>query len=481
MKPATRREFLKAAGRAAASAPLFSMLPGCSAVHPKPAAKTSRPNILFIITDDQRFDTITALGNKYVLTPNIDRLVHNGTTLTNACIMGSNSGAVCMPSRAMLMSGKHLFQLADKGRTIPPEHIMLPQTLRQAGYRTFATGKWHNGKATFARAFTNGANIFFGGMSDHYNVPIFDFDPTGAYPNQSRYKKQGKHSSELFTDAAVDFLQACNNSKPFFAYVSYTAPHDPRTAPKKYRDMYKENEMPLPANFMAEHPFDNGEMRIRDEKLAPWPRTPEEIRRHLADYYAMITHVDAQIGRVLQALEQTGQADNTIIVFTADNGLAVGRHGLMGKQNLYDHSVHVPLIICAPGLGKGKRLDALCYIHDLYPTLCELVGLKAPESVETRSLVPVLTGTRLHHRSSLFFAYKDYQRAVRDHRYKLIEYSVQGKRHTRLFDLQTDPLELRDLSDNTDYTPHLHRLRDIMRRWKNNLGDTGSFWQEFQA
>jgi arylsulfatase A-like enzyme len=153
----------------------------------------------------------------------------------------------------------------------------------------------------------------------------------------------------------------------------------------------------------------------------------------------------------------------------------------MGKQNLYDHSVHVPLIICAPGLGKGKRLDALCYIHDLYPTLCELVGLKVPDSVETKSLVPVLTGARPQHRSNLFFAYKNYQRAVRDQRYKLIEYSVQGKRHTRLFDLQTDPSELRDLSDNTDYTPHLHRLRDIMLRWKDNLGDTSSFWQEFQV
>jgi arylsulfatase A-like enzyme len=434
-----------------------------------------RPNILFFFTDDQRFDTIRALGNNEIITPNMDSLVRTGATFTHAYIMGSMSGAVCMPSRAMLMSGKNLFDLVNKGGTIPPEHPMLPEVLRQAGYVTFATGKWHNGRQAYARCFTRGANIFFGGMSDHYRVPVNDFDPTGRYPKESRRRREGKHSSELFSDAAIDFLRTYRGDKPFFVYVSYTAPHDPRTASREYHDMYDPDKIALPASFMPEHPFDNGEMRIRDEKLAAWPRTPQEIRRHIADYYAMITHVDAQIGRVLQALKQTGRANNTIIVFSADNGLAVGRHGLLGKQNLYEHSVHVPLIISGPAIPTGRKRHGLCYIHDLYPTLCELAGVPVPRSVETGSLVPMLKGTKSKIRATQFFAYKDIHRAVRGDRYKLIQYSVKGTRTTQLFDLQTDPAELKNLARDPKYAEHLYRLHAELLRWRDTLGDTASF------
>jgi len=238
--------------------------------------------------------------------------------------------------------------------------------------------------------------------------------------------------------------------------------------------MYEPARIALAQNVMAEHPFDNGEMQIRDEKLAAWPRTPEEIRRHIADYYAMITHVDAQIERVLGALEETGESGNTIIVFSADNGLAVGRHGLMGKQNLYEHSVHVPLIIFGPGIPRGKRRDGLCYVHDVYPTLCELAGVTVPASVRSKSLVPMLRGNK-EVRNSLFFAYKDIQRGLRDERYKLIEYLVKGKRHTQLFDLQKDPWELKNLADDSRYTQRLRQLRKKLQAWKAELGDSSKF------
>jgi len=467
-------------GLAAASGGGFSLLVNCSDVNGKVTIKARIPNILFLFSDDQRFDTIRALGNEEIITPNMDELVRGGTTFTNAYIMGSMSGAVCMPSRAMLLSGKHLFSLTDSGKTIPPEHVMLPEVLREAGYVTFGTGKWHNEREPFARCFTAGGNIFFGGMSDHYRVPVNDFDATGKYPKENRRRQEGKHSSELFSDAAVEFLRGYKKDKPFFVYVSYTAPHDPRTAPKKYHDMYDPAKIPLPKSFMPEHPFDNGQMQIRDEKLAAWPRTAEEIRRHIADYYAMITHVDAQIGRVLEALKETGQAENTIIVFSGDNGLAVGRHGLLGKQNLYEHSVHVPLIMCGPGIAKGEQRDGLCYVHDIYPTLCELVGARVPASVESRSLVPLMK-RREKVRDTLFFAYKDIQRGVRDKRYKLIEYSVKGRRHTQLFDLQTDPWELSNLPASAKYAEDLDRLRRELVRWRDELGDKSPFWEGYQT
>jgi len=469
------------------------------------ATGSKRPNILFFFTDDQRFDTINALGNRQIITPTLDALVREGTVFTNAYIMGGTSGAVCMPSRAMLMTGRTLFRLQEQGQNIPPEHVMLPELLRQAGYSTFGTGKWHNGTESYARGFSDGAEIFFGGMEDHWNVPACDFDPTGKYPapRERSMKKEiqgakdirlqeiydhiaaGTHSSELFCDAAIDFLHRYETANPFFMYVSFMAPHDPRIMPAGYLRMYDANNIDTPENFLPEHPFDNGALRIRDELLAAWPRRPEEIRRHIADYYAMITHVDAQIGRVLAALKQSGQTDNTIVVFAGDNGLALGRHGLMGKQSMYEHSVHVPLIMSGPGVPKNKKRAAFCYLLDIFPTLCELIGLAIPDSVDGQSLAPLMQDDNRQSRETLLFAYIDCQRSVRDERFKLIEYAVEGKRTTQLFDLQEDPLETNNLAGKAGYAEQLSRLRKELRRWPSELGDTQefgkTFWNSYDA
>jgi arylsulfatase A-like enzyme len=213
----------------------------------------SKPNILFFFTDDQRFDTISALGNPTIITPNIDKLVARGVSFRNAYIMGGTCGAVCMPSRAMLMTGRTLFHIEGEGQGIPGEHVLLGEALRQAGYTTFGTGKWHNGPASYARSFSAGAEIFFGGMHDHWNIPACDFDPSGEYkgnpfcPNsgfsnevktrRGDHTKAGKHSSELFADAAIAFLQQDKQNQPWFMYLSFMAPHDPRTMPEKFLKM----------------------------------------------------------------------------------------------------------------------------------------------------------------------------------------------------------------------------------------------------
>jgi arylsulfatase A-like enzyme len=141
----------------------------------------------------------------------------------------------------------------------------------------------------------------------------------------------------------VTFLRSRKDKEqPFFAYVTFQTPHDPKQCPDAYKKRYLEADLPLPEAYKPEHPFDNGMLKIRDEKLAKFPRGKDEIRRHVAEYYAMITHTDDQIGKILKALDETGKRNNTIIVFAADNGLAVGKHGLMGKQNCYEHSLHFP-------------------------------------------------------------------------------------------------------------------------------------------
>ncbi len=421
------------------------------------------PNILVLFTDDQRFDTIGALNCPEISTPNMDRLVRDGTSFTRAHIMGSNSGAVCIPSRAMLMTGASLFHLENNGSSIPEGQVTLPEVLRRNGYRTFFTGKWHSSKAAFARGFTDGGRIFFGGMSNHLKVPVFDFNPSGEYPNENRYLGN-EFSSEMFSDDAIEFIENCPAEKPFFACLSYTAPHDPRMAPDAYTDLYPPGSISLPGNFMPEHPFDNGEMRIRDEALAPWPRTPGIVLQHLADYYAMISHVDAQIGRVLDALERSGRADDTCIIFTGDNGLAVGSHGLLGKQNLYDHSVRIPLVISGPGIRRGVRADGLCYLHDIFPTVCDLIDLPVPGSVESSSLAPLLKRRRARVRDSVFFAYKTFQRGVRtDDDWKLILYNVNGRRTTQLFNLADDPLEINNLAGDGEHSNRISELTQLLR------------------
>ena len=427
------------------------------------AASAKQPNILFLFSDDQRADTIAALGNGHIRTPNLDRLVQRGTAFTRAYCMGAMHGAVCVPSRAMLMTGRTLFRVDEKleGQGTWPEQFAA------AGYTTFISGKWHNGAASVARMFQGGKAIFLGGMTDPYKAVVQDITAAHVLGNKHTVEK---HTVETFADCAVGFLREQKAApRPWLCYVPFNAPHDPRVAPPAFHEPYNAAKPPLPANFLPEHPFDNGEMRVRDEKLAPWPRTPEVVRQHLADYYAAITFLDAQIGRVLDTLHETGAEENTIVVFSSDHGLAIGSHGLMGKQNLYEHSMRAPLLLAGPGIPAAKRSDALCYLLDIFPTLGALASVPAPDGSEGLSLAPVLAGTQPAVRDAIFTAYMKVQRAVRDDRWKLIVYPVAGR--TQLFDLRDDPHELRDLSADPAHEPEVKRMRALLEEQQAKVGD----------
>lgn len=465
MEKYNRRKFLKTVGYGTAA------LATTGLVQSNCSSTKNRPNILILFTDDQRFNTIHALNCPEIHTPNMDKLVQNGVSFTRAHIMGGTSGAVCMPSRAMLLTGKTLFHLNNRGANIPDEHIMFPELFRKAGYKTFGTGKWHNSRQAYARCFTHGGKIFFGGMSNHLEVPVYDFDPTGKYEKEDQYIGK-KFSSNLFSDAAIQFLENDADENPFLMYISYTAPHDPRMAPKEYADMYNPEKIPVQNNFMPQHPFDNGEMTVRDEMLAPFPRTKEIVQEHIAAYYAMITHLDAQIGRILDALERSGKAENTVIVFAGDNGLALGNHGLMGKQNLYDHSVRVPLVISGPGIPRGAQTETLCYLSDIYPTLCQFTGFEKPGSVEGKSLVPALQNNQAKIHDSVFLAYTKIHRGVRrNDNWKLIKYNVHGEQRTQLFNLNDDPDELKNLADQSEFRSQQAELTDLLFNYMTELGD----------
>jgi arylsulfatase A-like enzyme len=274
---------------------------------------------------------------------------------------------------------------------------------------------------------------------------------------------------EHVADAAIDFLGRRDKARPFFMYVAGPEPHDPRVAPKEWLDRYDADEIPLPPNFLPYHPFDNGELLIRDEQLAGWPRTEREIRGHLRDYYAVISHMDGQYGRILRALKDCGDYENTIIVFSSDQGIAIGSHGLMGKQNLYEHSMGVPLIISGPRIPRGRRVDAFAYLFDVFPTLCELVGAPAPAGVEGKSLAGVLRGEREGVRDTVFLAYRDVQRAVRRGAWKLIRYPQVDK--TQLFNLDNDPYEMNDLAGDARQAARVKELMGAMREQQELYGD----------
>jgi len=444
-----------------------------------------KPNVLLFFTDDQRFDTIRALGNDAIHTPNLDELVERGTCFTHAHIPGGTSAAVCMPSRAMLHTGRTLFHLDREGQAIPEEHTTLGECFRSSGYDTFGTGKWHNGKSAFARSFSSGDEIFFGGMQDHWNVPAHRFDPEGRYEGHSPYVANpfasnhvaycdhinaGKHSTELFVDASINFLQNRKADNPFLMYVSLMAPHDPRTMPKKFLDLYDPEQIDLPENFAPQHEIDTGALDIRDELLAEFPRKPDEIKRHIAEYYAMITYLDDALGRLISALKEAGEFENTIIVFAGDNGLALGQHGLMGKQSLYDHSVRVPLIMAGPNIPSGETKSSLVYLLDIFPTLTELCGLPLPESVEGKSLVPVLKGDDESARSSLYLAYGDSIRGVTKNHFKLIEYACGD---TQLFSLGEDPLEVQNLAEERNWRVELSAMRQLLKDLSAEWDDRG--------
>jgi arylsulfatase A-like enzyme len=434
-----------------------------SAIAAADAPKASRPNILFLFADDQRADTIGAWGNPHIRTPNLDRLVARGTSFRNNYCFGSNSGAVCVPSRAMLMTGKTWFDVKPnlEGATT------LPEALRAAGYATFAAGKWHNGEPAFVRAFPDGKSIFFGGMNDHTRVAIADVSG-GEVVNR---RTAGKFSSEEFADAAIEFLGRRQGEKPFFCYVAFTAPHDPRNPPERYREAYYKSRPPLPLNFRPLPAFNNGITKnVRDENLAPYPRTREAIGDQLCEYYGLVTHLDEQIGRIIEALEKSGRAKDTIIVFAADHGLALGSHGLLGKQSLYEHSMKCPLLIAGPGVPSGRMIRSFTYLFDLFPTLCELAGAKAPSGLAGESLRPLWSGEKRTIRESVFLPFAGLMRAVRDERWKLIVYPPIG--HRELFDLRNDPHEMNDLAPAPANAATVARLAALVNEWQKKVGDS---------
>ena len=452
------------------------------AIHSCREKKKEKPNILFIFSDDQAFNTINALGNEEIQTPNLDNMVREGTCFTHAYNMGAWHGAVCVASRTMLVTGEFLWHARESESNLDSlagENHLWSQMLSEQGYDTYFSGKWHV-KVDADSVFDHTRHIrpgMPGTVPEAYNRPIKGQEPQWSPYDKSLggYWKGGKHWSEVLGDDAEDFMQqASEDEDPFFMYLAFNAPHDPRQSPKKYVDMYPREEIKVPENFIPEYPFKeeigSGE-DLRDERLAPFPRTEYAVKTHRQEYYAIISHMDRQIGRILKALEESGKADNTYIFFTADHGLAVGRHGLMGKQNIYDHSVRAPLIVIGPDIPKDEKLDMNVYLQDIMPTTLNLAGMEKPEYVEFSSLLPYIRGKRnASVYDNIYGGYRDLQRMIRDDEYKLIAYPEAEE--LRLYNVKNDPLEMNDLADDPEQEERIKEMFHELENLSTQMGDT---------
>ena len=408
----------------------------------------SRPNILFILTDDQSPETLSCYGPTPCHTPHLDRLAREGMILHDAHHMGSWSGAVCLPSRTMIMTGRTVWRIpgaSGPGLTQPrgfrneAANQSLPAVFNRAGYDTFRTCK--NGNS-------------FKEANELFTV------------SKTATKRKGtlEGGSEWHGDQVMQYLkerERTQDKDPFLIYFGFSHPHDPRHATPELAEKYgARNEGPpeqplpqtpeLPLNYLPEHPFHHGHPGLRDETKVQGVLTRRDVgtvRNELGREYACIENIDRQIGRVLEQLESMGELENTYIIFTADHGIAVGRHGLMGKQNLYEHTWRVPFIVRGPGIKPGSQASGYIYLLDLLPTLCDFAGIEPPQSVEGKSIRPVLEGKVDRVREVLYGVYaggtKPGMRSIKSNGWKLIQYDVlDGEvQETQLFDLRNNPRE----------------------------------------
>ena len=471
-------------------------------------AEQKRPNILFIIADDQSpFELKTYNSESSLDTPVIDRLAAGGLVFDRAYHMGSFSGAVCSPSRHMVMSGRTIWHLGGKGKKGKGKNSAMDAlaensmaaVFNRAGYDTMRTCKKGN---SFARA-----NAQF--------TVVKDATKRGG---------DAESGSAWHAQQVLDYLGERESNKdadPFLIYYGFSHPHDPRTGRenllKKYASVnhgdksappiLNSNAPALPGNYLPAHPFPHGHPGLRDEVNVPgvWERRDEAtMRNELGRQYACSENIDIQIGRILKKLEAMGELENTYIIYTSDHGMAIGRHGLQGKQNLYEHTWRVPFIVSGPGI-KPARVPGNIYLLDVLGTLCDLAGVDAPEGIESKSFRPLLEGKKEIVRDVLYGVYcggsKPGMRSVRKGDWKLIKYdTLDGKVHeTQLFNLKENPHEFLkehhlpavtalsgakpeahqvDLAEDPKYAKKLAEMEALLLAEMKRLGDPYRLWNQ---
>ena len=460
-----RRNFLKATGWTAAAI----LMPGCFSCR-TPGRK---PNILFLLVDDQRNDTLGCAGHPIIKTPEIDSLAAGGVRFRNAFVTTS----ICAASRASILTGlferthRYTFGTPPLSRAHMAESY--PALLRAAGYRTGFIGKYG------VRTEGEPESAMFDFFKPHGGDPYFKEQPDGSL----------RHETEVAGDRAVEFLEGNPEEQPFCLSISFNASHaadwdleNHFPWPKAVDGMYEDEEIPAPRlsdpAIFANHPEFLKTSMNRKRYFWRWD-TPEKYQRNIKAYFRMLSGIDRVIGRIRRELEQQGLADNTVIIFTADNGYYMGDRGFAGKWSHYEQSLRVPLIVYDPRLPKEKQgavRDEMALNIDLPATMLQMAGVEVPERYQGLSISPLLRGTGVQEWREDFFCEHlmdnpDIPKweGVRGERYVYARYFEQDPVFEFLHDLETDPDQLVNLAVDPGYSEILLAMRKRSDELKKSL------------
>ncbi len=454
-----RRTFLK--GTLAASAALG--VQESNAAQETTRASADRPNIIFLLTDDQHWRAMGCAGNPVIVTPNMDRLAAEGVMFRNHFVTTS----ICNVSRATIFTGLYLgtHQILNFDQDLTPEleAISYPWLMRDAGYHVGFVGKYGVGN----------------------NLPAEAFDYWEGFPGQNVYfhRVDGKwrHLTEMLGDSSVRCIRTAPADRPLCLSVSFKAPHvidhlpDPFQPDPKYDDLYKDATIPLPETYSDEYLARMPEfLRQSINATRSWRIDNEErFQESVKKYYRTLTGVDDQIGRIRAALRETDRDGHTVIILTSDNGYFLGEHHFEGKWLMYEESVRTPMIIADPRLPAerhGVTVDAMTLNIDCSPTILDLASVSIPPAAQGRSLIPFLDrGTPADWRKDWFYEHLfDYptlvkSEGIRGERWKYIRYLESDPLYEELFDLDRDPREIRNLALASEYGDKLYEMRKRYR------------------
>jgi arylsulfatase A-like enzyme len=429
---------------------------------PAPAAEDAakRPNIVFLLADDLRWNALGCMGDAIIRTPHVDALAARGTLFRNHFVTTS----ICSVSRASIFAGQYArrHQINDFATPFTPAAFAqtYPALLRAAGYRTGFIGKYGVGNT----------------------MPEKEFDYWRGFPGQGRFfeKDDPVHLTKKMGDQALEFLQTGDGAKPFCLSISFKAPHAQDNAPREYppdpRDekLYAETTIPVPKTATAKFFQALPEFVQKSEGHIRWQRrfdTPERYQQIVRDYYRLITGVDREVGRLVAALRERQLDGNTLIVFTSDNGYFLGERGMADKWLMYEESIRVPLVVYDPRLPeneRGRKVGAMTLNIDLAPTLLDYAGLAISAAMQGRSLRPFIRGEQPPWRTDWFYEHHTLparippSEGVRTERWKYFRWMAVEPAVEELYDLQADPLEEHNLARRPEHQKTLTALRE---RW----------------
>ena len=458
MQNLSRRQFLSLAARGVAAMPLA----GCQSELARFARPAKHPNIVFLLTDDHRWDALGCAGNPNIYTPNIDDMAKNGVRFTNAFVTTS----ICASSRASIFSAEWLSRhgINDFATSFSPAALAqtYPMLLREAGYKIGFVGKYGVGRE----------QDFPGDKFDYWRGCPGQCDPYERADANGNYK----HLTQIMGEQAIEFLRSCTKDQPFCLSVSFKAPHvqdaDPRqfVYDRAYANLYKDVTMPVPETAEPKYFEALPEFLRESEARRRWQirfATPEKYQESVRSYYRLITGADFAIGGICIELKRLGFADNTVIIFTGDNGFYLGEHGLAGKWFPHEESIRVPLIVYDPRTPQKRRgitVEQFALNVDIAPTILQLAGVSIPQQMQGQSLVPLLKGQKPRWRSEFFYEHLfqhpkiPKSEAFRTQRYKYARYIDFG--YEELYDLKSDPHETTNLDKDQKYRRLLESLRN---------------------